>query len=137
MAENTSKSVSDVAVENYGELVEAVAGTIGDDLLLARLISSKVITSDNKQFIRNEKSYILQAECLLDKFILNRVQSGEGEVLFTLLEVLGATGKCNSVVSKIYTELHRPLPPLGQYGLCLCVYVCVRVCVYVCVHTCV
>ena len=121
-----SKSVNDVAVGNYDVLIEAVASIISDhdDLLLRRLISLNVITSDNKQLIRNEKTNILQAECLLDKFILNRVHSGEDEVLFTLLDVLGETGKCNDVVTKICTELDRPLPQLGQYCVCcMCVYI--------------
>ena len=132
MAENTSKSVNDVAVECYEELTQSVASVISDDVLLRKLMSIKVITSDNKQLIRNQQSNILQAECLLDKFILNRVESGEDEVLFTLLKVLSETGKCNSVVRKIYTELGRPLPPLGQYDcVCVCVCVCLSVCVCV------
>ena len=126
MAKKTSKSVNDVAVENYDELVEAVANTISDDLLLRKLMSLNVITSDNKQLIRNEKTNILRAECLLEKFILNRVLNGEGEVLFTLLDVLGETGKCNDVVTKICTELDRPLPlpPLGQYCVCVLTSIC-------------
>ena len=136
MAKNTSKSVHDVALENYDVLVEAVSSTISDDLLLRRLMSLNVITSDNKQLIRNEKTDNLRAECLLERFILNRVQSGEDKVLFTLLTVLGETGKCNGVVTKICNELGWALPPLGQYCV-LCVYMCVRVCVCMCVYMCV
>ena len=139
MAKNTSKSVNDVALENYDVLVEAVSSTISDDLLLRRLMSLNVINSDNKQLIRNEKTNNLQAECLLEKFILNRVQSGEDEVLFTLLTVLGETGKCNGVVTKICNELGWALPPLGQYcvHVCVCVHVYVCVCMCVCVCVCV
>ena len=131
MAKKTSKSVNDVAVENYDELVEAVANTISDDLLLRKLMSLNVITSDNKQLIRNEKTNILRAECLLEKFILNRVHNGEGEVLFTLLDVLGEIGKCNDVVTKICTELDRPLPPLGQYCVCVCVCAHEYICMFI------
>ena len=115
MAEQPTKTVSEVAVENYDKLTEAVASKIssGSDELLRRLIALKVITNDNKQLIRNEKSDMLQAECLLDKYILNRVESGENEVLFTLLGALRETGELD-VVSKICDELRRPLPPLGQ-----------------------
>ena len=115
MADQLTKSVREVAVENYDGLTEAVASKISDDsdVLLRRLMALSIINKDNKQFIMNEKSDVLRAECLLDRFILNRVESGEDEVLFTLLGVLRETGECN-VVSKIYTELGRPLPPQGQ-----------------------
>ena len=105
------KQVSEVAVDNYDVLVQAVAVTINE--VLRKLVSVKVITIDNKQLIKNEKSNLLQAECLLDKFILNRIEIGEDEVFFKLLQALIETGKCRSTVSKIYSDLGQPLPSLG------------------------
>ena len=112
MVENASKSVSDVAVSNYDQLIEAMAATIGS--ILNKLVTLEVINHSDKQLISSEKSDKLQAEKLLDKFILNRIESGESEVFFTLLKVLNETGRCNNVVSKIYADLGKPPPPLSE-----------------------
>ena len=110
MAENTAKSVNDVALDNYGELVQAVASVIND--IPRKLVSHNIISLDNKQLINNQDSDVLKAECLLDKFIFNRVSSGEDNIFFTFLEILTETRKCNSVVKKIYSDLGKPIPDL-------------------------
>lgn len=110
MAENTAKSVNDVALDNYDELVQAVANVIND--IVRKLISHGIISIDNKQLISNQGTDILKAECLLDKFIFNRVGSGEDGVFFTFLKILTETRKCNSVVKKIYNDLGKPIPNL-------------------------
>ena len=110
MTENTVKSVNDIALDNYDELVQSVASVIND--ILRKLISHNIISLDNKQLVNNQETDVLKAECLLDKFIFNRVSSGEDNVFFTFLEILAETRKCNSVVKKIYSDLGRPIPDL-------------------------
>ena len=110
MADNTAKSVNDVALDHYDELVQAVANVIND--ILRKLISHGIISLDNKQLISNQGTDILKAECLLDKFIFNRVGSGEDDVFFTFLKILTETRRCNSVVKKIYNDLGKPIPDL-------------------------
>ena len=112
MAEDSSKGISDVTVANYDKLTAAVAANINS--VLNKLVTLQVINANDKQLIKKQDNNQLQAECLLDKFILGRIGSGEGEVFFTLLKVLSDTGKCSDVVNKIYAELGISPPPVGQ-----------------------
>lgn len=112
MANNTSKSVHDVAITYYEQLMGAIAGTI--DTVLAKLVSLQVVNRNDVQMIKNESTDQLQAECLLERCILNRVEAGDDQVLHKLLQVLMETRKCNDVVTKICNELDIPPPSLSQ-----------------------
>ena len=80
--------------------------------VLVKLIPKKIINLDDKQLIKSEKTSQQQAEYLLDNYILKRIQTGEDHILSILLEAMRESGKCDSLVKKIYKDWGRE-PPVG------------------------
>ena len=98
----------EVALSYYDQLVSVIP----IDEVMVKLIPKRIINLDDKQLIKAEKSQKTQVEYLLDKYIMKRVQSGEEDVLYILLEAMRESGKCDSLVKKIYKDLGKS-PPAG------------------------
>ena len=147
MAEQENK-VYAIALNYYEQLLPVIQ--VND--VLVRLLPKRVINLDDKQLIKSEKTDRRQAELLLDNYILKRTQSGEEDVFYALLEVMYESGKCDSLVKKIYKDLGKSPPATGKLAkpvvwvrACVCVCVCACVCVFLyicmpayayCVHAC-
>ena len=97
-----------VALSYYDQLISVIPV----DEVVVKLIPKRIINLDDKQLIKAEKSKKSQAEYLLDNYILKRVYSGEEDVLYALLEAMKESGKCDSLVMKIYKDLGKS-PPAG------------------------
>ena len=98
-----------VALSYYDQLLPVIPV----DEVVVKLIPKRVINLDDKQLIKAEKSQKKQAEYLLDNYIIKRVQTGEEDVLYTLLEAMSESGKCDSLVKKIYKDLGKSPPSAG------------------------
>lgn len=109
MAEQENKAYG-VVLNNYEQLLNVIPVSE----VLAKLLSRRIISIDDKQLIKAEKSDKRQAEYLLDNYIIKRTQSGEEEVLCILLEAMNESGKCDSLVKKMYNELGKSPPVVGQ-----------------------
>ena len=107
----------EVALSYYDQLLPVIPV----DEVLVKLIPTRIINLDDKQLIKAEKTSKKQAEYLLDHYILKRIQTGEDHILFILLEAMRESGKCDSLVKKIYKDLGMDLSQ--------CTRMCVRVCV--------
>ena len=118
MAEQENK-VYAIALNYYEQLLPVIP--VND--VLVRLLPKRVINLDDKQLIKAEKTNKRQAELLLDNYILKRTQSGEEDVFYTLLEVMYESGKCDSLVKKIYKDLGKSPPATGKLTLCVSVTV--------------
>ena len=98
----------EVALSYYDQLLPVIPV----DEVLVKLIPKRIINLDDKQLIKAEKTSKKQAEYLLDNYILKRIQTGEDRILFILLEAMRESGKCDSLVKKIYKDLGID-PPVG------------------------
>ena len=130
MAEQENK-VYAIALNYYEQLLPVIP--VND--VLVRLLPKRVINLDDKQLIKSEKTDRRQAELLLDSYILKRTQSGEEDVFYTLLEVMYESGKCDSLVKKIYKDLGKSPPATSKLAkpiVCVCVRACVCVCACMC-----
>ena len=113
MAEGSGEQenkVYEVALTYYEQLLPVIPV---DDVVV-KLIPKRIINFDDKQLIKAEKSSRRQAEYLLDNYIMKRIQGGDEDVFYILLDAMRESGKCNNLVKKIYASLGKSLPDTGQ-----------------------
>ena len=113
MASEEENKVYEVAMDNYDKLVNVMP----TEEILRKLLPKRVISISDKQVIMSEKSDVLRAECLLEKYVLNRAEAGDNGPVLAVFDAMRESGKCDDLVRKIYNELGMELPPSkGGYG---------------------
>ena len=110
MATEQENKVFEIALNYYEQLLPVIPV----NEVLIKLLARRIINLDDKQLIKAEKTDRKQTEFLLDSYILNRTQSGEEDVFYTLLEVMYESGKCDSLVKKIYKDLGKSPPAASK-----------------------
>lgn len=115
-------NVYEVALNHYEQLLLLIPV----DEVARKLLSKQIIDLNDKQLINAEKSDKKRAEYLLDHYILKRVESGEHNVFYILLEAMNESGKCDSLVKKIYKDLGKSPPSTGKLFKLHCIlwFVC-------------
>jgi len=106
MATEEEPQVFKVAMDNYEQLVNVIPV----EEVLRKLLTKRVINFSDKQIIMSEKSDVNRAECLVDKYIIPRLSTGEDVPFLDLLDAMRESGKCDKLVKKIYEELGREAP---------------------------
>lgn len=110
MATEQENQVYGIALNYYEQLLPVIPV----DEVLVKLFAKRIINLEDKQLIKAEKTNKRQAECILDNHILKRTQSGEEDVFYTLLEAMYDSGKCDSLVKKIYKDLGKSPPATSK-----------------------
>jgi len=107
MAAEKENKVYEVAMDNYDKLVSVMP----TEEVLRKLLTKRVITISDKQVIASEKSDVLRAECLLEKYVLNRAETGDNGPILAVFDAMRESGKCDDLLGVIYNELGMELPP--------------------------